>query len=212
MSNVESAKPPTASEIIDEITTAEDSVEGVSAGDPPAESIEDLIAAGVVPAAVVEALEDARAQANAAEDRVLRMLAETENTRKRLTKDREESVRFANERFIREMLPVVDNLERCLGHSEAEVDPSKLKEGVGLTLKHLLQTLLGFGVEKVDAGVGKPFDAATQEAVMKDSSSPIGQHHHGHRGAGIHLPRAVAARGEGGGGDGNRRGEEGART
>jgi len=66
-------------------------------------------------------------------DRVLRLSAEMENTRKRLERERSEGIAFANECLIRELLPVLDNLERALQHAENEAGYQSLVEGIRMT-------------------------------------------------------------------------------
>ena len=67
-------------------------------------------------------------------DLYLRERADLENARKRHQRDREEAIRFANDRLLREMIPVLDNLERAVGHAEQGDDDNQgLLEGVNMT-------------------------------------------------------------------------------
>jgi molecular chaperone GrpE len=103
------------------------------------------------------------------QDRVLRMGAEMENTRKRLERERTESISFANESIIRELLPIVDNLERALEHAQTDSNVDGLTEGVSITLKAFRDTLARFGCTPFDAG-GMAFDPNYHEAVMQEES------------------------------------------
>jgi len=100
-----------------------------------------------------------------AEDKVLRAHAEAQNARRRAEQEVEKARKFALEGFCRELLPVVDNLERAL---EA-VDPGNealkaLTEGVELTRKSLLDAMARFQVVVVDP-IGEPFDPQVHQAM-----------------------------------------------
>lgn len=110
------------------------------------------------------ALAAAREEARAAHDRWVRERADLENLRKRGARERQDAVRFGNESIVRELLPVVDNLERALKASGTTGDPKALVEGVDLILKALLDALARQGVERVSAH-GTPFDPSHHEAV-----------------------------------------------
>jgi len=105
-----------------------------------------------------------------AQERVLRTAADAENFKKRLQREKEEQTRYANESFMRELLPVIDNLERALEHSEASADQGGLLEGLNMTLKGLLDTLTRFGCTPVEAA-GKAFDPNFHEAVSQEESA-----------------------------------------
>jgi molecular chaperone GrpE len=103
------------------------------------------------------------------QDRVLRLAAETENTRKRLERERSDGICFANESLIRELLPVVDNLERAIQHSEQQSDFESLLEGVRMTLKGFSDILSKFGCAPFVA-MGEPFDPRFHEAMMQQEA------------------------------------------
>jgi len=107
-------------------------------------------------------------------DRFLRLSAEFENFKKRMEKEKNDAYKFGTENLIKELLPVLDNLERAIDHGEAK-DPQGLLEGVDLTLKGLLTLLEKIGVSPVDAS-GKEFDPNLHEAVMvqEDAHHPVG--------------------------------------
>lgn len=104
------------------------------------------------------------------QERVLRTAADAENFKKRLQREKEEQTRYANESFMRELLPVIDNLERALEHSEAGTDQGGLLEGLNMTLKGFLDTLTRFGCTPVETA-GKPFDPNFHEAVSQEESA-----------------------------------------
>jgi molecular chaperone GrpE len=105
-----------------------------------------------------------------AQERVLRTAADAENFKKRLQREKEEQTRYANESFMRDLLPVIDNLERALEHSETGADEGGLLEGLNMTLKGFLDTLARFGCTPVETA-GKPFDPNFHEAVSQEESA-----------------------------------------
>lgn len=102
-------------------------------------------------------------------DKMLRMMADVDNMRKRLEREREDIICYGNEQLLRELLPVVDNLERALQHGESQSDPGALREGVELTLRNFLTVLEKFGCKPFES-VGMPFDPRYHEAVMQRES------------------------------------------
>ncbi|MGV8074380.1 MAG: nucleotide exchange factor GrpE [Syntrophobacteraceae bacterium] len=104
------------------------------------------------------------------QDRVLRLAAEMENTRKRLDRERSDGISFANESLIRDLLPVIDNLERAIKHAENESDTGSLLDGVRMTYKSFLDVLAKFGCVSFES-VGKAFDPNFHEAVMQQETT-----------------------------------------
>ena len=115
-------------------------------------------------------LEAARKEAGENYDRFLRVSAEFENYKKRKEREASDFRKYANEAFVKELLPVVDNLERALETSADHEDAvSCILEGVDMTLKEILKVLEKFAVKAVDA-VGNPFDPTYHQAVMQEES------------------------------------------
>ena len=104
------------------------------------------------------------------QDRLLRALAEAENTRRQASRSVEETRRFAIADFARELLIVVDNLQRTIDAADAQgpstTENAALIEGVQSTLRVLLQTLERFGIRRIEA-LGQRFDPNLHEAVME---------------------------------------------
>ncbi len=116
------------------------------------------------------ALEKAREESKENFDRYLRVSAEFENYKKRATRDMGEFRKYANESIIKELLPVLDNLERAIDSSGKDTDTSVcIVEGVEMTHKEILKIFGKFDVEPVDA-LGKPFDPGFHQAVMREES------------------------------------------
>jgi molecular chaperone GrpE len=97
-------------------------------------------------------------------DLYLRERADLENARKRHQRDREEAIRFANDRLLREMIPVLDNLERAVGHAEQDDDNQGLLEGVNMTINQFRKVLEDFGVKPINA-LGEDFDPNLHQAM-----------------------------------------------
>ncbi len=96
-------------------------------------------------------------------DRYLRAAAELENYRKRAQKERDEVLRYGNEKLLKDLFPVVDNLDRALAAAPAD-DP--MVKGVTLVRASLEQVLGRYGVTSFSA-MGQPFDPAKHEALLQ---------------------------------------------
>jgi len=111
-------------------------------------------------------------------DKHLRLAAEYDNFRRRSLKERQDLHNYANENLVKELLPIVDNLERAVTHARKEEqrpDSDNLLQGVELTYRSLLQILAKHGVVEIEAQ-GKPFDPQVHEAVRR---VPSGDHQPG---------------------------------
>ncbi len=109
------------------------------------------------------ALEMKSAELAAMRDQMLRLGADFENLRKRSHREIEEARKMGTERLARELLPVVDNLERALQHAK---DGDPVTDGVKMVAKQLLDVLGGFGVKAFDS-VGQTFDPERHEALSQ---------------------------------------------
>ena len=109
-------------------------------------------------------------QLAAAQERELRIAADADNFKKRIQREKEDQVRYANEAMIRDLLPVIDNLERALDHSQGASDQDGLTEGLNMTLKGFLDSLARFGCTPVEA-MGSVFDPNFHEAVSQEEAS-----------------------------------------
>lgn len=98
-------------------------------------------------------------------DKYLRALADNENARKRIRQQSEESVRIQKEALLRDLLPIVDNLERAVDAARGGGgDGRVIVEGVEMVLRSLLDFLRAQGVSPI-ASAGQPFDPSRHEAV-----------------------------------------------
>lgn len=118
----------------------------------------------------VDALAAAQAESAELKDRMLRAQAEMQNIRRRAELDVEKAHKYGLEKFAKEMLSTVDNLERALAACTAQDDATKaIHDGVDMTLKALLASLEKFKVEVVDP-VDEAFNPELHQAItMVDS-------------------------------------------
>jgi molecular chaperone GrpE len=121
-------------------------------------------------ATLLAKLEEKEAEAKANYDLFLRERAELENFKRRMQRERAESLQFAHEPLIRDLLPVIDNLERAVEHAKGGDNGQPLVEGVALVLRSLLDTLERYGVSRVSAK-GGPFDPSRHEAMAQVESA-----------------------------------------
>ena len=157
----------------------------------PAEAVQPAEHHAEVPAPSLEAelqhlrqqLEHKEEEARSSHDRFLRERAELENFKKRMQREKADALRFACEPLIRELLPVVDNLERAVEHAGG--NGQSVLEGVRLVLKSLFDILERHGVTRIEA-VGQPFDPTRHEAMVQvespehEPNQVIEQHHTGY--------------------------------
>ena len=109
-------------------------------------------------------------------DRLLRVQADFENTRKRLEKEKQDFVKFANEGIIFEMLTVLDDLERAVNLAESKhQDLQAFLKGVEMILVHLYDMLKEYGVKPIEAE-GKTFDPNYHEALMQVENKELPEH------------------------------------
>src|SRR5260370_11205898 len=119
-------------------------------------------------------------------DKYLRTLAESENARKRIRQQSEESVRIQRESILRDLLPIIDNLERALAAARDGTDPKTILDGVQMTVRALLDFLRAQGVTPV-ASARQTFDPSRHEAVdhvASDAHAPntvVGEFHRGYQ-------------------------------
>jgi len=137
----------------DQATDSEEGTEDLSA---PPQSLEEKLQAA-----------ERRAQEN--HERFLRAAAELDNFRKRKEREVSDLRKYANQMLLRELLGVVDNLERALAASLESSESEGLREGVEMTLKELLKIFDQFKVTPIESHE-QPFDPNHHEAVMQEHS------------------------------------------
>ncbi|HOJ51284.1 MAG TPA: nucleotide exchange factor GrpE [Syntrophales bacterium] len=107
-------------------------------------------------------------------DRYLRAMAELDNFRKRTAREKEELVRFGNENLLRDILPLIDNLDRALAHAEASENFAAFKDGLLMVRDQFMRTLEKHGLSCIEC-VSKEFDPNYHEALFQVDSP-----HHNH--------------------------------
>jgi molecular chaperone GrpE len=123
-------------------------------------------------ALIREQLKIKEEEANNNYERYIRQSAEIENFKKRALRDKEDAIRYANEILVKELLPVVDNLERAISHAKSAGEGGSLVEGVEMILKGLFDALGKHGVSQV-AAVGEPFNPQLHEAMAQVESDSV---------------------------------------
>ncbi len=95
----------------------------------------------------------------------MRVAADFENYRRRIEREKQEYVKFAHERILRDLLPIVDNLRRAMDHARAARESPVLLSGVELVTQEFEKVLERYGVTPIDA-LGRPFDPMVHEALQ----------------------------------------------
>lgn len=122
-------------------------------------------------------------QINTLKDTLLRKAAESENLRRRLEKEKDDAIKYANKNFARDLLAVLDNFERINGSiasvkEKIDADPN-LKayfEGIAICEKELLSTFQKYGLSRIEVSAGEPFNHELHQAMceVEDDQQPAG--------------------------------------
>jgi molecular chaperone GrpE len=106
------------------------------------------------------------------QDKYLRLAAEFENYKRLAQREQSESIRFGNELLLKNLLPIIDNLERAIRCAKDAGTSGPLLEGVELTHKQFLETVSKQGVRPI-CSKGNPFDPAVHQAVTQVESGSV---------------------------------------
>jgi molecular chaperone GrpE len=128
------------------------------------------------PAGKGDELAQAQQEARDNYEKMLRLAADLDNYKKRIEKERSIALKYAEENILKELLPVVDNLERAVEQGRSTKDADVLLEGVDLTLKGLQDTMDKFGLRAV-SDVRAPFDPNYHEALAMEASEEVPANH-----------------------------------
>jgi len=123
---------------------------------------------------VEEEGDSAEDEIEALKDQLLRTVAESENIRRRASRDVENAHKYANEKLLEDLLPVLDSLEKALELPDQPDDAKAVLDGIEISLRMFCETLERCGVTIVDP-IGEPFDPSKHEAlamVPKDEVEP----------------------------------------
>ena len=155
-------------------------------------------AAPMTPDEYQTVLAEARSEADELRDKYLRAVAEAENARKWAERDAQVRATESQRRLLRQLLEVIDNLERAL---TTPADASGLRRGVDMTLHQLMRVLAQAGVERMDVKSGQAFDPSYHEAVAvrpgdvsQDTVGDVEQAGYVHDGVVLRPARVVAMR------------------
>jgi len=157
----------------------------ISEGEPEMDSSTEILEISAQLDQLKDQLKTKEAEAKENYERFVRQVAELENFKKRSNREKEEAIRFANEYLIKDLLPVIDNLERAISHAQGGGNGKPLVEGVEMVLKGLLDILGKHGVVAISA-MGQPFDPGKHEAMAQVESGEcpqntvVEEHHKGY--------------------------------
>ncbi len=124
------------------------------------------------PAVEPDSVEELKKFLSELNDKHLRLYADFENYRKLEAKNKEELIKYSNEKLIKDILTVIDHLELALQHSSDNEASSSLADGVELTLKELKNILEKYGLVNIDA-LGKPFDPHIHHAMSQIETKEV---------------------------------------
>lgn len=119
--------------------------------------------------AAQDATAQLQAELEAAKDRELRGRAELENYRKRASRELEDRLRYANMSLLRDLLPVLDNVDRAIQAAEQNADASALLDGFKMVQQQIENVLKSHGCRRIEA-LHQPFDPHVHHAVMQQPS------------------------------------------
>ncbi|HON08697.1 MAG TPA: nucleotide exchange factor GrpE [Verrucomicrobiota bacterium] len=106
-------------------------------------------------------------------DKMLRISADFDNYRKRMARERHNTIQFANESLVDKLLPVLDNLEAALNATNANnITVDSLKTGVTMVLNQLKNILSEAGLEEINA-INQPFDPMVHEAISEQETTDV---------------------------------------
>ena len=117
---------------------------------------------------------DPGAEVEKYKDLALRSRAELDNYRKRVTREREEAIRYANSSLLEDLIPILDNFELGLSAAKSASDPSGIVMGLEMVRKQLEDFLRDHGVDVVDAA-GQVFDPNLHDAVAQEASDEVAE-------------------------------------
>ncbi len=158
-----SPKPPAGSAAPSASATGREAGRADEQAVEPADTVTTQSDPAIAPSDEQQAL---RRELEETRDKLLRARAEAQNLLRRTAMEKSEAIRFANEAFVKALLPVVDDFERTLSAAAQTTDSPAIVEGVRLVYEKLLKILKDHHVEPVEAA-GKPFDPVFHNAMMQ---------------------------------------------
>ncbi|MFT6156675.1 MAG: molecular chaperone GrpE [Neolewinella sp.] len=134
------------------------------------QAVEELSIEDALQASLVAELAAAQAEVSELKDQMLRVQADAQNVRRRAEADVEKAHKFGQEKFSRELLSVLDNLERALAASPEDEATKSLRDGIEMTLQGFTSTLSKFNVEVIDPQ-GETFNPEYHQAMAMQENA-----------------------------------------
>jgi molecular chaperone GrpE len=117
-----------------------------------------------------------KAERDKYKDIALRSVADLDNYRKRMAREKDEAIRFANASFLERLIPILDNFELGLQAAKASGGQSAVVDGMAMVSRQLQDFLTSCGIETVDA-TGQPFNPNIHEAIAQEEDPEIEEGH-----------------------------------
>jgi molecular chaperone GrpE len=118
-------------------------------------------------------LEKLKEENSSLKDQYLRKHADFENFRRRMNKEKQDSIKYGNSGLLKDLIEVIDNFERAIKSSTDTDDITTFREGIAMIEQHFTSMLSSkWGLEKIEA-VGQEFDANLHEALMMEDSEEV---------------------------------------
>jgi molecular chaperone GrpE len=121
-------------------------------------------------ASASEALAAAERERDELKGRLVRQAADQDNFRKRIQREKEETLKYGASKIVMELLPAVDNMERALDHADKSSDVVSIVDGIKMVQRQLISALEKHGVVGFEAK-GQPFDPQRHEAIQQIETS-----------------------------------------
>jgi len=148
-------------------------------GDPPPATAPAVDGKAIPPAAeaaLEEQLAAAKKEAAGNYDRYVRAMADLENFRRRVAREKEELRQFATAGLLQGLLPILGNLQLGLGAARQQTDPKTVVDGVAMVLEQLKGVLERHGLKEVNP-MGQKFDPHLEEAISHQASPEVPEEH-----------------------------------
>jgi molecular chaperone GrpE len=166
---VDEAPEAPSAEKEEEGQPGEPQVEGLEAGQKKEDSEAEPCQVEVSPE---EKIEELLKENEELKDKFVRLMADFDNFKKRASKEKSEVIQFGNEGLLKDILPIIDNIERLLTYSHQEASWKSFQEGIELLLAEIGKTLATYGVEPIEA-MGKPFDPNLHQAMQRSETEEV---------------------------------------
>lgn len=149
-------RPEPVEERADEVPLRGSSFDKLTMSSPRTDETDTAVSTDEMGSQIKAAEDEARAHY----DKFLRVMAEFENFKKRIERERIEQAKYSNQSLIHDLLPVMDDFDRVLEHV-----PKELVDGIKLVQNHFMAALSKHGLVALEPSLGKPFDPNHHEAV-----------------------------------------------